>query len=233
MKRIGLSTGMYYKFFSSLEPGVIKRCHDISTSALEICCVGGICDKGFWLDDLPAELLSDIDFLSIHAPSSHISYGDNRFSYDILDALQRAWDKLTLDHIVFHPDTIKDWNIFRSYDFNIAIENMDNRKAFGTKPGQLQEVFDKIDCGFVLDLNHCYSNDQSMLLADSFLKEFSDRLVEIHISGYTSYHEMLHQTKQEAIERYLGMLDAPIIIESVCTATYQAQDEFDYICSHV
>ena len=232
MKRIGLSTGMYYKFFSSLAPGVIKRCRGISTGALEICCVGGVSDRGVHLDALDVASVSGFEFLSLHAPSSQISYDDNQASYDILDTLQRAWDRLPLNHIVFHPDTIKDWKIFDRYSFNPVIENMDNRKSYGTQVRHLLEIFDTIDCGFVLDLNHCYSHDRTMRLADDLLDKFSSRLYEVHVSGYTDYHNMLYQTKQEEIYRYLPQLDVPIIIESVCTATYQPMDEFAFVRDH-
>ncbi len=234
MSFVGFSTGSFYKLISTLSKEAIMLSKNISTEALEICCVGGILDKDCHLNDVKKNWLRDVDFVSLHSPCSKNtlhSYADNKETHEVLQRLQEACDRLPIDHVVFHPDTIKDWKIFRDYDFEIAIENMDNRKSFGLNVEQMKFAFDQIDCDFVLDLNHCYTLDNTMRLADELLNNFSDRLCEIHVSGYKDYHNLLYQTKQDEISIFINQLNVPIIIESVCQNWRDAKKEFDYIKS--
>jgi len=112
MKQIGLSTGTVFKKINELSAEAINFCKNISAEALEICCVAGTTIKGLRLDDLPANLFIDFSFVSLHAPCSKFIYNDDAATHAVLISLQKACERLPIRHVVFHPDTIKDWNIF-------------------------------------------------------------------------------------------------------------------------
>lgn len=232
MNPIGLSTGCFYEHASPLSEEILLLSKNISSEALEICCVGGFTIDGHHLDDIKPSLLHGVNFISLHSPcgiTSHNRYADDKETHEVLQRLQEVSERLPIKHVVFHTDTIKDWKIFRNYKINVALENLDNRKSFGLDVEQMKFAFDQIDCGFVLDLNHCYTLDTSMKLADELLNNFSDRLCEVHISGHKKYHDLLFETKQEAISKYIKQFDVPLIIESLCKNWQDAKNEFDYI----
>lgn len=67
---------------------------------------------------------------------------------------------------------------------------------------------------FVLDVNHVFTNDATMRLAQEFYDRVGRRLAEIHLSGYAGYHEPLHYTRQTKIIAAIRDWNVPIIIES-------------------
>ena len=111
----------------------------------------------------------------------------------------------------------------------IAIENSDWRKAFGKTVEDLERIFELTDFDFVLDVNHCFTNDRSMDLARVMIEKFSDRLREIHLSGFTKYHEPISVTRQYEILEAVLAGDVPIIIESVCEDEWQAREEYAFV----
>ena len=68
---------------------------------------------------------------------------------------------------------------------------------------------------FVLDVNHVFTNDETMRLAEELYERVGRRLAEIHLSGYAGYHEPLHYTKQTKIIAAIRDFNVPVIIESV------------------
>ena len=133
-----------------------------------------------------------------------------------------------------HPDIVDNWDIFDKYKMNWAIENMDSRKERFKTVEELAEFFGKKPgWKFVLDLNHCFSNDKSMKLASDFVDSLGDRIVEIHLSGYSGLHDPLFLTKQNFIIDYCKKSEAPIIIESVFDDVSQVQKEYDYIRNYL
>ncbi|MHB8903535.1 MAG: hypothetical protein ACYC40_00295, partial [Patescibacteria group bacterium] len=136
-----------------------------------------------------------------------------------------------------HPDLVDDWSVFNGIKINWAIENMDDRKNNFKNVEDLQTFFNEHQSwSLVLDVGHCNSNDKSMILANDLIKEFKDKIREIHLSGYKIFHEPLHQTQQIEIIKSCRELDVPIIIES----TFELSDgvvgvkkEFDYIIENL
>ena len=69
-----------------------------------------------------------------------------------------------------------------------------------------------------------------MELAREFIKEFGDRLAEIHLSGYIKYHELIYVTKQREILEAIPELNIPIILEGVCTREHHDRKrEVNYV----
>lgn len=171
--------------------------------------------------------LAGFERLSLHAP------GRQKYTRDMLDIFQEAHNKLGFSCVVLHPHLVTDWSLFEPYAFPIAVENMDKQKPFGASLEDMENVFDDIDAKMVLDLNHCFTLDSSMQLAHDLYKRFSDRIVEIHISGYDKLHEPLYLTKQIEIIKAIPDKNLPIIIESVFNSPDELQQEFDYITQNL
>lgn len=227
MKIIGFNSGVLY-----------HTCHPISKEMLEIIRNTGAnavelgystTDRSNQLKNLEISDFQGFSYVSIHAPSN-FNYGKNKETEETLNLIQESHKKFNFSVVVIHPNLVSDWNVFNNYDLPFAIENMDHRKKFGRTVEDIKKVFqNNKHLKFVLDLNHCYSNDKTLKLASDFYEKFQDRLCEIHISGFLEYHEPLFQTKQDKIIKALPKKEVPIIIESVCKNETELKNESDYI----
>lgn len=238
MLTIGFTTGFLYdpsllcgEQEKNISVETIKKCKILKCNAVELNCIGGFYDSS--LQDLLSLEKYDLrrfDHVSIHAPCRNARFGNDIKTQYVLQILKKAVRDLNIDLIVFHPDTIDDWTIFKNFEVPIAIENLDNRKSHFRSVSDLKKIFDILPwCKFVLDLNHCKSNDPTMRLAREFIDAFGDRLVEIHISGYQNYHYPLYRTGQVEILNAVHDSGIPMIIESICQNMEDARMEMDYI----
>ena len=111
---------------------------------------------------------------------------------------------------------------------------MDKEKQKYKTAEELMKFFKmKPDWKLVLDLNHCYTNDKTMKLADDMIAGFKNRIAEIHLSGHAELHDPLFQTKQNFILDYCNKLDVPILIESVVDDVDDIKKVSDYIKNYL
>lgn len=171
------------------------------------------------------------EYYSLHAPCRDIVYGNDPETVGLLDRIQVLQDKYHFALVVFHPDTIADWTIFQHYDLPLAFENMDQRKKLARDVVSMKEIFTKVDAKMVLDLNHCFVNDNTMALSRDFYDNFKDRISEIHISGFETLHDPLYRTRQVEIIDSIPDREIPIIIESKQDTVEDIKREFAYITS--
>lgn len=238
MLTVGFTTGFLYDSSLSLEhqnqnisKGVIEKCLKFGANAIELNCIGGFYDSSLCdLSHIDPIDLKKFKHVSIHAPCRNALFANDKKTQEVLKILKREARRLNADLIVFHPDTINDWKIFKNFEVPVAIENMDNRKKSFKAVEDLKKVFEFMPwCKFVLDLNHCMTNDPSMKLAYDFINAFADKIEEIHISGYSGYHYPLHKTGQLKILDAVYDSSIPMIIESCCDSLEDAQMEIWYI----
>lgn len=230
MKTLGFCTGFAYKTIPPTSRRAIEICRRIGCRAIELSCIGGFGDSSLsGLKKLKASDLADFRYISLHAPSRNVKYRRDDATRQILDIMQKACAELNAQCVVIHPDTVIDWGILKEYPLPFAFENMDNRKKSHRDVGDMLKVFQDTDYEFVLDVNHCFANDPTMRLAEEMLKNFGDRLCEIHVSGYTNYHAPLHRTEQKEILEAIPDTDVPMIIESCCSDEHEAKKEYEYI----
>lgn len=181
--------------------------------------------------------LSSFSFVSLHTPD--LAYADDKKSNIFLSKLELLVKKYKINNFVLHPDMVVDWTVFNKHkDIPVSIENMDNHKKFGRTIDDIKSILDKYDFGLTLDLQHCFVNDKSMQLALDFQKEFEDKIVEYHISGFDDklLHCPLFKTKQDEIIHSLKYKNTPIIIESVESVYDKIEDqerELEYIKSRI
>ena len=233
MRKIGFSHGCLFKILDVNTEESINVFASSGASTIEINCYRGA-DSGSLNRLLP--YLKKFERISLHAPCS-VRYGNNKETMALLKDLEDFYKESGAELVVIHPDVVDDWSVFDNFAMNFAVENMDDRKDRFRNPADFKEFFKTHPTwGLVLDLGHCNLIDKSMILAKSLIKEFKEKVVEIHLSGYEVLHDPLHRTKQIEIINYCKELSAPIIIESifeVSDGVEGVKKEFDYVVENL
>ncbi|MBI2063607.1 MAG: hypothetical protein HYT65_01275 [Candidatus Yanofskybacteria bacterium] len=224
--RLGFSTGCLYRSGLS-EVGRLNFLRDIGCRTVELGFVKfkDFIGVEFW--KLRASDLRGFDYVSLHAPVSN--YGFNGDTVEIFQQINWLNSWRPLDLVVFHPDTVEDFSIFRKAEFKFAFENMDKRKKTFKSVKDMAELAGQFeDFKMVLDVNHALTNDPTLALTAEFYKELGDKIAQIHLSGYAGYHEPLFQTQQAEIIKSIRNPNVPIIVEGVLKPE-EVTMERDYI----
>jgi len=191
----------------------------------------------FELDEELINLLSKFSYVSFHAPSKDIIYGDNEKTKKIKEKIDNIKEKINLKAVVIHPSSVDDFSVFDNNLF--LIENMDKFHEKFIKPEKFSELKEKNNVGFVLDLQHVYEHGSSMSMAREFLGFLGESIKEMHVSGMTKdlKHSLVHcSDNKEAISSILKLgLDIPIILEGCVQEPFEenAKKELEYIRSLV
>lgn len=214
---IGFSCGVFHQLQNNsnerFSEGMMQKFHNAHANAVELMC--HTVEHFTYLSSGSHAHIDQFEHISMHAPA--IAYDDDAISHEILQKMEKLCEKFSIKYIVFHPDAVKNWNIFSQYKkIPVAIENMDERKRSFRNVDDIKELLGKYAFGLVIDLQHCFANDQTMQLARDLHRVLQDRIVGYHISGYDAklLHIPLFQTKQDMIIRELKCTNMPIIIES-------------------
>lgn len=226
MKKIGFSHGTLYKVAEKYLESTINIYKNCSSDVIEIY-INSLSE----VDKLNniKNIVKTFAYKSIHL-SSDIIYKNDEKSKQLLNIISDYYKEINADLILVHPDVVEDWEVFDQYKLNWAIENMDKEKQKFKTAKELIEFFKlKPNWKLVLDLNHCFSNDETMKLADDIITNLGDKIAEIHLSGYTDLHDPIFKTKQNLILDYCNKINAPIVIESVFESTDEVATEFNYI----
>lgn len=159
-------------------------------------------------------LLERFRWVSIHAPS--------RFSEEDEEGLARELTSISGGRlpVVVHPDTIHRPKVWQDLGPMLVLENMDRRKACGQFAHEFESLFTNLPMArLCLDLAHVRQVDPSFVEGFHFIKQFSERLVELHISEVTaaSEHRPLSMHSESYLLDFLKLLpeSTPAIIESV------------------
>ena len=226
MNKIGFSTGVLNRALNIPIREVIKICREINCNAIEINCNNP--EKISELQNIKSGDLQSFEYISIHAPK--IIYKDNKNAREILKKIEKKNIELNSQFVIIHPDMVKNWKIFEDYNFKIAIENMDNNKPAYRSIKEIKKLIQEKNYKAVLDLNHCYVNDNSLKLAENFFDRLNDKIIELHLSGYVKLHDPLFKTKQlKILETIPKEKNIPIIIESHCANKEEMRKELNYI----
>ena len=226
IKKIGFSHGALHKVADKYLESTINVYKKCSNDVIEV----------FVKDFNEADKLLKIapyikNFLyrSIHLPTD-INYKKDEQIVKLLDSAVAFYKEINADYILIHPDRVDNWEIFDKYKVSWAVENMDKGKKGYKTVEEFISFFDKKPSWkLVLDLNHCYTNDKTMKLADDMIENFKDRIVRIHLSGCKEDHDPIFQTKQNFILDYCNKVDVPIVIESIFDNVDDVKKEYNYI----
>jgi len=233
MKQIGFSSGVSHKMIESFSEENMHMFKDCGCNALEINC-HSVADADNL--DIILPMIEGFDYLSVHLPCD-ITYKNDEETRCLLKKIENFYMKSGARLAVVHPDIVENWNVFRNSFVNWAIENMDNRKSCYKDAADLKKFFEEQKTwNLVLDLGHCNNNDRTMALAGNLINIFRNRIKEIHLSGYKTFHDPLYRTEQIEIIGYCNKLNVPIIIES----TFDVSDgiggirkEFAYVMANL
>lgn len=223
---IGFSSGCLYQTHKALSPDTINVFRQSGCSAIELM-FHGVED----IDDFAALTASDVegfDFVSVHAPIYRGPHQIEAYG-ESLRMISNKLGELSVQSVVVHPDMFENFQILKRYDLPYAIENMDDRKKSCRNVDDLKKVFGKIGASFVLDVNHVYTNDKTFVLEQDLLNAFGDKLSEIHLSGFDTFHDPLYKTKQDYFADRIKKLDAPVIIESGVQSPDEIGLELEYV----
>lgn len=233
MERIfGISTGVLYKLGIPMNES-IKILSDIGCNGIELGYVDGGRINEQPLEQIDHSLLKNFSWVSIHAPAKGFDYYNQSEVSIFFESLKNFSAQTPIDLVVFHPDAVGDLSILEPLGVPIGIENMDRRKQGFQTVDQLKPVFGQYpNWGMVLDVNHCYSLDTSMQLAEDLKEQFLPKIKQVHLSGYTELHDPIYNADQDIILDAVPE-DLPIIIESTVLSLDDIRKEFDYITNYL
>lgn len=227
---IGLSSGNFHRIYPETENNSLLRGFESWKkeygNAIEIHCpnekvIDYFLDKNF--------NLSSFEFISVHAPN--ISQKKDRDVVKLLSKLEAVKEKYRISNFVFHIEEGVNFDLLSNAAIPVSIENMDANKSTGRFVNEIKDVILKYNFNITLDLQHCYTNDKSMKLAQHFHSEFFEKIAEYHISGFKVKHSHapLFLTKQDNIIHSVAKKNIPIIIESTFDKLIDAEKELEYI----
>jgi hypothetical protein len=161
---------------------------------------------------LPDLDLSRYAYISFHAPSS-FKEEEEQHLVSLLARLPVEWP------IILHPDAIYKPSYWAPIASRLAIENMDRRKSTGRSASELRKFFDLLPGSrMCFDLGHARQVDPSMIGAYKFLKEFSTRIIQLHLSEVDTLnrHDVISQSAALAFSQVRQFVpnSAVLILES-------------------
>lgn len=226
MNNVGFSTGCFYKTQDGLSSEVINIFREMDHEVIEIM-FHSVSDTPRFERLVPSDF-SGFKFISLHAPIYRGKHQKVEYIKS-LKAIESMHREIEFDLIILHPDMFDDFVLLKNFNLPYAVENMDSRKRSCQGVKDLEDIFNKIDASFVLDVNHVFTNDKTMALADELLKKFGSKLKEVHVSGFDTFHEPLFKTKQDFMLKVLGKVKVPVIIESGLNDIDEALKEYKYV----
>ena len=217
--QVGFSTGCLYKVSNDhLERA--RMLLDAGVKAIEL-----FLNRSEEVLSLNIEALKEVtrnlDHISLHAPTRiPFSYGDKvENEKQLITVLEEICDSVNVKTVVFHLDLFSNYAVVNSWKIPVAFENSDWRKKIGKTPEDIRSLLPEKDKPIVLDINHVFSNDDSMGLFEKFIEEFREQIVEFHVSGFDreELHVPLYSAGQKTLASVLPVISqhgAPIIVES-------------------
>lgn len=210
MKRIGFSTGSIA--FGDFQKG-IELLNQSTATAIELSALreGELPALVGALDELA---LDHFQYVSFHAPSKLNQISEQALVQYLEKVIEKGWP------IVIHPDIIEDVTLWEKFGSYLCIENMDNRKNKGRTFEELNEIFAELPkASFCFDLAHVRQIDPTMQEGLRMIRNFSDRLTQLHVSDVNSEgkHEPLNLETLLAFKKIAPLIPQgiPVIIESV------------------
>jgi len=191
----------------------------------------------FELNRETAKMLRKFSYVSIHAPSKEIVYGNTHETKLAFEKIKYLSGKIKIKGIVIHPSSVEDFSIFNEFNLPFLVENMDKMQEKFTNPQHFSELRENYNFGFVLDLQHAYEHDSSMKLCKELIEIMGNRLKELHVSGMNTklHHALVHcSDNKEAISSILKLkLNIPIILEGAFSEPLREnmKKELDYVRS--
>ncbi|WP_422927375.1 hypothetical protein [Singulisphaera sp. PoT] len=209
MRPLGFSTG-------AIAPGnldeALRMLDGIAVEAVELSALR-IRELPELLDFAERTDLGRFSHVSIHAPTDYSAEQEAEVVERLSALSDRGWP------IVAHPDTIRDYRLWKQFGPLLLIENMDKRKPLGRTVEELSRVFDELpDAQMCFDIAHARQVDTSMTEAYKIAKAFRSRIKQIHIStiGSSSKHAPISPSAERSFRSLASLIpiSAPAILET-------------------
>jgi len=232
MAYVGFSTGDFENPGLSLSNRV-KFC-DYLGEALELFFETPKNLLDFKLTSTIIKKIKEHKYVTIHAPSTDVSYKSNTNTDAVLKKLRLVCEKLPIKGIVIHPHLVEDFSLLEESGLPFCLENMDERKSTGTHPSHFKE-YKKYKLNFVFDIQHAYQHDPSMKLGKEILTIMGRRLQYMHVSGCSEQHRhypSFISDNKKSITKILEMrIPVPKILEGFLLAGFRniAVDELKFV----
>ncbi|HEU0054501.1 MAG TPA: hypothetical protein VFQ39_15040 [Longimicrobium sp.] len=179
-----------------------------------------ITELGPLLDALSSLDLSPFRFVSVHAPSTFAAECECDVVAMLRPIVERGWP------VIVHPDAIRRHEIWMDFGPRLCIENMDKRKPVGRSVRELSAIFERLpEASLCFDIAHARQVDPSMMEAYRILRDFGDRIAQVHVSevNVASRHVRL---SRPAVRAYLEVatlvpphvpliIEAPVLFEEI------------------
>jgi endonuclease IV len=209
MRPIGFSSGAlaYADFRRGVAMLYGKDVHAVELSALRRNELRPLIDG---LADLN---LAQFNYIAVHAPSE-FEADDEKGIVDMLQSVcHRGW------HVVLHPDAIHNPALWRRLGELLCVENSDKRKPIGRTAFELAQIFSHLpEASFCFDIGHARQVDSTMTEAHFILKQFGQRLRQVHVSEVNtrSKHDPLSMASILAFQEVADLIpdDIPLILET-------------------
>jgi len=170
----------------------------------------------FEIEKSNLKYLKTLKFNSIHAPSKDYIYDNNKKSREVLARISDLYKRINARNVVFHKDTIKDYDLIANNDFVVSLENDDWRKPKNTMDCLKSVLDNNKKFKLTFDFAHALSTSSDI---DEYISCLDDKLIEIHLSIIdedSKRHTFLHRKDSEELRRKLNSLksvSAPIVLE--------------------
>lgn len=158
---------------------------------------------------------ADFDYVALHAPTD-FAPSDEKGVVETLSgvACSNQWP------VIVHPDAISSFELWRPLEHLLYVENMDKRKPRGRTVEELEEILKRVPNAYLcFDIAHARQVDSSMTEAYRILRNFQDRIRQVHFSqvGSDSRHRQVSDGAFRAYGEVAAGIPAnvPIILESV------------------
>jgi len=221
--QIGFSTADLYEHPEQLSRDILDKQISLGASAIEV--NAGASMIRTKLLEIPADSFKSFERKFLHAPGS--------LDKTILDEIIVIQKKFNFEYINFHPNGVFDFDVLAKSGLPVCIENMDSRKQDFVSVQDMQKVLDKYPFGMVLDINHAYTNEANLDLANEFWNKLGDRIKYFHLSGFTTLHEPLYKTKQNRLIDFVESKNVPVVIECMLDNLDELEKEWYYIMDNL
>lgn len=212
MREVGFSTGAIAldDFKQALTRLAVYPTHAIELSALRLKELRPL------ISAVPDLNLTMYTYISLHVPSVFTADEEPEL-VALLSEVSESWA------LIVHPDSIHNYELWRSLSSRVALENMDRRKSIGRTAKELSKCFDLLpEAKFCFDIGHARQFDPSMAEAYMILTAFSERLVQVHVSEVDaqSRHAVITYAAALAFREVAHLIpdDVPLILESRVSA---------------
>jgi len=230
MKYVGFSTGCLYKERMNFEE-ILRFYLDIGADAVELSLSNLRNFHNYRPSKDMVNLANNFEFVAIHGPVNIFSPEDVK---KYIETSRRLTEALGSDGVIFHPHEGNNYHLFSNSGVKFLIENLDGSSTIGITPEEFKYFRETYGFGCVLDLQHVYEHDSSLLTLDKFLTDAEKDLSHVHASGCNEscIHASLRDSdnRTEIIRGLTKIKNVPIIHEGAIEKDPKfAKKELEYL----